>query len=100
MKWGVMSGCKIEFFSNYSDGSRSIQVNFPRGVKSMTWCPECDQGEISRAKIKGTGEEILVCDECEGVWLRKADIGTSRATNLSDYLKERNINVSWSALEF
>lgn len=31
-------------------------------------CPYCKQGEILKAKVKKTGEFILICDECDTVW--------------------------------
>ena len=37
-------------------------------------CPCCEQGYLYHAKPKHLNEEIILCDECDAVWLKNMKI--------------------------
>ncbi len=56
-------------------------------------CPRCDQqGIIERYKIKRTGEEILVCDECDATWLTKTAVSRGSFHDFSTYMESLGLN--------
>jgi hypothetical protein len=52
------------------------------------WCPRCDQGWIDRVLLLQSGDEFLLCDECEGVWFgtEPSTIPESTLDELADRL--------------
>ncbi|EKY03045.1 hypothetical protein ACLD9W_03845 [Neisseria sp. WLZKY-1] len=38
--------------------------------KQIKICPACNQGYLYHAKPKYIPEEIILCDECDAVWLK------------------------------
>lgn len=37
-------------------------------------CPRCEQGYLYHAKPRYIQEEIILCDECDAVWLKNMKI--------------------------
>ncbi|MCH5349425.1 MAG: hypothetical protein J1E40_08890 [Oscillospiraceae bacterium] len=60
-------------------------------------CPYCDQGIILKARVKHTGTEILICEECDTVWLD--EVSDKSGTSLSEFMKSQSVNPFWSELE-
>jgi uncharacterized protein YjfI (DUF2170 family) len=65
-------------------------------------CPTCgDYGDLVIVRVKKTGEQVIVCAECDLLWT-DSDINTlaaDRATNVESFLKQRGLPSSWDALE-
>lgn len=38
--------------------------------KRMKMCPACQQGYLYHSKPKYLHDEIILCDECDAVWLK------------------------------
>lgn len=62
----------------------------------MIICPFCTQGYVLKAKVKATNELIKICEECDTVWVD--DVRDDIATNLDDYMTERNLPPLWNEL--
>ena len=60
-------------------------------------CPYCKQGTILKARVKRTGTEILICDECDTVWL--SEVSNKSGTGLSEFMKSQSAKPLWSELE-
>ena len=73
-------------------GRRALSALPPRMC-----CPLCGQGPIYRAAVKGTGEVISVCEECDTVWRRTGE-GTL-VTDLTIHLEEQGLPPRWEELE-
>ena len=42
--------------------------------KQIKICPRCQQGYLYHAKPKYLHEDIVLCDECDAVWLKDMEI--------------------------
>ncbi len=73
-------------------GKRAFSALPPRKL-----CPLCGSGPVRRAVVKGTGEVISVCEECDTVW-KQAGEGTL-VTDLTVCLEELDIPPLWEELE-
>jgi len=62
-------------------------------------CPRCGQGVLCIAKIKKTGESIVVCDECEALWTEGQEPTGGGFQDLVTFLRSKGINEGWGALE-
>lgn len=50
------------------------------------------------ARVKESGVQIFVCDECDAVWFSLSDIGFSPFRELETYLEENSIAPSWDSI--
>ncbi|HEL4857576.1 hypothetical protein JAK69_03660 [Stenotrophomonas maltophilia] len=50
------------------------------------------------ARVKESGVQIFVCDECDAVWFSLSDIGVSPFRDLETYLEENSIAPSWGSI--
>ena len=76
---------------------RTPNTNILFSKTSRMCCPLCGQGPIYRAAVKGTGEVISVCEECDTVWRRTGE-GTL-VTDLTIHLEEQGLPPRWEELE-
>jgi transcription elongation factor Elf1 len=65
----------------------------------VIWCPRCDQGWVVRCRVRGTEEEIRVCEECDTVWEEQAPSGNPPFLFLEEYLDRFKLEPLWSNLE-
>lgn len=62
-------------------------------------CPRCDfQGILFDATVVATGEKVVVCDECEALWLRGDDVSTARFTDMGSHLESQGLYGGWKEL--
>jgi len=61
-------------------------------------CPRCAQGEITKAKIKKTGQDIFVCKECEATWFSSTDIGVVPFVDFGTYMETIELSPLWDEL--
>ena len=61
-------------------------------------CSRCEQGDIAKVKIKKTGQEIFVCQECEATWFSIKDIGLSSFKDFGTYMEEIGLLPLWDEL--
>ena len=61
-------------------------------------CPRCSQGDIAQAKIKKTGKEIYVCQECEATWFTLADINVAPFVDFGSYMEKIELSPLWDQL--
>lgn len=62
-------------------------------------CPCCNfQGVLFHATIVATGEQVVVCDECEALWKKDVDISEDTCVGLSSYLKSLGLLGRWAEL--
>ncbi|WP_379674880.1 hypothetical protein [Massilia antarctica] len=61
-------------------------------------CPRCEQGDIVKAKITKTGEEIFVCAECEATWFSFDEIGRSPFIDFGSYMEKIGLSPLWDEL--
>lgn len=58
-------------------------------------CPRCDgNGLIYQGRIEEINKSILICDECEAIWLDFKDIDNFKFQDLSTYLEANNCHYS------
>lgn len=60
-------------------------------------CPYCRQGEILSALVKKINEKIMICDECDTVWLGRVD--KDIGLNMHAFMASRGLPPLWSELE-
>jgi hypothetical protein len=61
-------------------------------------CPRCEQGEITKAKIRKTGKDIYVCQECEATWFSKEEIGLIPFVDFGTYMEANGFAPLWDEL--
>ena len=62
------------------------------------WCPRCDQGEVVRARIIQTNEPVLLCEECDALWLEGETVSASSFIDFSSFMKDRHLPDVWSEI--
>ncbi len=64
-------------------------------------CPTCGEyGDLVIVKVKKTGEEVLVCTECDSLWKTvEAEHLGETVLDVSDFLTQRNLASDWGELE-
>ena len=65
-------------------------------------CPTCGgYGDLVFAKVKSTGDSIIVCTECDLLWESADPDGTTieLATDVSSFLKSKGLPTTWNELE-
>lgn len=62
-------------------------------------CPRCEQGWIVKVRHKKTGEVVLVCDECEALWIETQPISKAEFTDFDTYFESQGQPVGWSGVE-
>lgn len=60
-------------------------------------CPFCNQGNAVKMLVKALNKQILICEECETVWVDND--GDEYCTNFTDYMKYHSLKPIWSELE-
>jgi hypothetical protein len=59
---------------------------------SVLYCPRCmGNGIIKKYVIRGISERVLICDECDSVWLKGKALDEVSYYFADDFLKDRNI---------
>ena len=61
-------------------------------------CPRCAQGDISKARINKTSQDIYVCQECEATWFSSADIGVVPFVDFGTYMVSLKLSPLWNEL--
>jgi hypothetical protein len=62
-------------------------------------CPICHgQGLVFLARIKATGRDILICDECDSVWHSAGDVNSAAAVDFDTYMRSLGRIGLWSEL--
>ncbi|MDN2712159.1 MULTISPECIES: hypothetical protein [unclassified Janthinobacterium] len=64
-------------------------------------CPTCDAyGDLVRARVRKTGQEVIVCTECDLLWPH-ADrhIDAARATDVASFLAQAGLDGEWQELD-
>lgn len=64
----------------------------------MMLCPRCKQGEVVKAIIIKTEDELYVCDECEATWFYKDDIGKDMCLDFGVYMESKGLAPLWSEI--
>lgn len=55
-------------------------------------CPRCDgNGLVYKAKISNLNQYLYICNECEAMWQDGTIVSIGSFTDLSTYLKSKNI---------
>jgi len=67
--------------------------------KMKTRCPRCDQGRILHARVRATGMEVSVCEECEALWPAGTDVAPNNFADLKTHLQKCGMKGDWSELE-
>jgi hypothetical protein len=69
-----------------------------RGTREHRICPMCDgQGELVEASID-TGERILICDECDSLWLTGSPVDEDHVEGFAVFMEMRNKQPLWTEL--
>ena len=62
-------------------------------------CPRCDgQGRLRRVRINATGQPILLCDECEAVWLSERDVTRTPWVDFRTHMAQFGLTGLWSEI--
>ncbi|MDQ4628446.1 hypothetical protein [Janthinobacterium lividum] len=64
-------------------------------------CPTCGEyGDLLHATVKKTGQAVIVCTECDFVWLHPVqDIDPAHATDVASLLAQAGLDDDWAELE-
>jgi Zn-finger nucleic acid-binding protein len=58
-------------------------------------CPVCEQDYIFKARIKPTGEVVLVCPECFSVWLPETYLRFDTHEGYKSFMRKRGLDDKW-----
>jgi hypothetical protein len=58
----------------------------------MRWCTECNQGFVEKVRVKETNDVVLICEECDSLWLNERDIGTDKVTNFYHFMQGKGLD--------
>lgn len=69
-------------------------------AKSME-CPTCGEyGDLLHATVKKTGQGVIVCTECDLLWMHpQQDIDPTRALDVASFLEQAGIEPDWQELQ-
>lgn len=64
-------------------------------------CPTCDEyGDLLRATVRKTGQQVIVCSECDFVWPHPGQpFDCARATDVASLLAQSGLDDDWDELE-
>ncbi|MEU0050832.1 hypothetical protein [Streptomyces sp. NPDC006309] len=65
----------------------------------MIWCPRCDQGWVTRARVPGEPGTFLLCYECDTVWVDREPHAGPPFLTLEEYLARFRLEGLWSNIE-
>ena len=63
----------------------------------MMICPYCEQGNILNVVVKKSGRKVLICEECDTIWLREIDVETG--IGFDTFMSNEVGNANWSELK-
>lgn len=61
-------------------------------------CPRCEQGDVVKAELKKSRQEIFVCTECEATWFSINDIGVLPFIDFGTHMESRGLSPLWNEL--
>lgn len=61
-------------------------------------CPRCAQGDVIKAELKKSRQEIFVCTECEATWFSINDIGVLPFIDFGTYMERNGLSPLWNEL--
>ena len=61
-------------------------------------CPRCEQGDVVKAELKKSRQEIFVCTECEATWFSINDIGFLPFIDLGTFMESSGLSPLWNEL--
>lgn len=61
-------------------------------------CPICAGAELLRARVKQTGEQISVCEECDALWTEPR-ISADNSRIFTEYMESKGLKPYWNELE-
>ncbi|MGX9714009.1 hypothetical protein ACWYXJ_07035 [Janthinobacterium lividum] len=64
-------------------------------------CPTCGEyGDLLHATVKKTGQAVIVCTECDLLWMHpQQDIDPARARDVASFLEQAGIEPDWQELQ-
>lgn len=62
-------------------------------------CLRCRQGDVVKAEVKKTRQEIFVCTECEATWFSINDIGILPFIDFGTYMESSGLSPLWNELK-
>lgn len=68
----------------------------------MVWCPRCDQGRVTRARVPGASRAsgtFLLCYECDTVWVDREPHAGPPFLILEEHLARFGLEGLWSNIE-
>lgn len=65
----------------------------------MIWCPRCDQGWVTLARVPGESETFRLCYECDTVWVDSEPHAGPPFLILEEYLARFGLEGLWSNIE-
>lgn len=65
----------------------------------MVWCPRCDQGWVTRARVRGGAGPFRLCYECDTVWVGRKPHAGPPFLVLEEYLAPFGLDGIWSNIE-
>ncbi|MFB7931606.1 hypothetical protein [Streptomyces sp. NPDC056039] len=65
----------------------------------MIWCPRCNQGWVTRARVPGESETFRLCHECDTVWVDRIPDANPPFLILEQHLARFGLDGLWSNIE-
>lgn len=64
-------------------------------------CPICGEyGDLVRARVRKTGQEVIVCTECDFLDAHPAmEFDPATAMDVASFLAQAGLDASWNELE-
>ena len=64
-------------------------------------CPTCEEyGDLLRASVRKTGQQVIVCTECDFLWPHPGQaFDEARATDVASLLAQHGLDDDWEELE-
>lgn len=64
--------------------------------RRVTLCPYCEQGYVLRARIRATGMDIAICEECDTCWEIQRNL---RVISFEDLMRREGLMALWSEID-
>lgn len=64
----------------------------------MQGCPYCDQGALWHVEISGVDVALVMCNECDTIWMKGERVEYGTGTIFENFMSSRNLPPDWKAV--
>jgi hypothetical protein len=64
----------------------------------MLICPYCEQDDVWEVRLKDPEQNVVMCLECETVWLAPGDVKYGKGLNFEDFMAGHGRKADWTGI--